>query len=131
LRYRLERLMLTGEIKISQLPELWSQEMERLLGLRPKDDAEGVLQDIHWSHGSIGYFPTYTLGNITAAMIYFKMGNVRELVTRGDFTALKEYLREKIHRWGGVYPPKELLYRSFGEVYNAHYLIQYLEEKYR
>lgn len=131
LRYRLERLMLAGEIKISQLPELWDQETERLLGLRPKDDAEGVLQDIHWSHGSIGYFPTYTLGNVVAAMIYFKMGKVRELVARGDFTALKEYLREKIHRWGSIYPPKELLRRSFGEVYNGHYLIQYLEEKYR
>jgi carboxypeptidase Taq len=131
LRYRLERLMITGEVKVSQLPELWNDEMVRLLGVRPKNDAEGVLQDIHWSHGSIGYFPTYTLGNVVAAMIYYKHGRIRELVAEGNFAAVKEYLREKIHRWGSIYPPKELLLRSFGETYNAHYLVKYLDEKFR
>lgn len=131
LRYRLERLMITGEVKVSQLPELWNSEMERLLGVKPRNDAEGVLQDVHWSHGSIGYFPTYTLGNVVAAMIYYKHGNIRGLVSEGNFAAVKEYLREKIHRWGSVYPPKELLRRSFGEAYNAGYLVKYLEEKYR
>jgi carboxypeptidase Taq len=131
LRYRLERLMITGEVKVLQLPELWNDEMERLLGVRPKNDAEGVLQDIHWSHGSIGYFPTYTLGNVVAAMIYYKHGKIRELVAEGNFAAVKEYLREKIHRWGSIYPPKELLLRSFGETYNAHYLVKYLDEKFR
>jgi len=131
LRYRLERLMIIGEVKVSQLPELWNDEMERLLGVRPRNDAEGVLQDIHWSHGSIGYFPTYTLGNVVAAMIYYKHGKIRELVAEGNFAAVKEYLREKIHRWGSIYPPKELLLRSFGETYNAHYLVKYLDEKYR
>ena len=131
LRYRLERLMIAGEVKVSQLPELWNDEMERLLGVRPRNDAEGVLQDVHWSHGSIGYFPTYTLGNVVAAMIYYKHGKIRELVAEGNFAAVKEYLREKIHRWGSIYPPKELLLRSFGETYNAQYLIKYLDEKYR
>ncbi len=130
LRYRLERLMITGEVKTSQLPELWNNEMDRLLGVRPRNDAEGVLQDIHWAHGSIGYFPTYTLGNVVAAMIYYKHGKIRELVAEGNLAAIKEYLREKIHRWGSVYPPKELLSRSFGETYNAQYLVRYLEEKY-
>ena len=131
LRYKLERLMIAGEVKVSQLPELWNEEMERLLGVRPRNDAEGVLQDVHWSHGSIGYFPTYTLGNVVAAMIYYKHGKIRELVAEGNFAAVKEYLREKIHRWGSIYPPKELLLRSFGETYNAQYLIKYLDEKYR
>ncbi|AAL63098.1 carboxypeptidase M32 [Pyrobaculum aerophilum] len=130
LRYKLERLMITGEVKVNQLPELWNSEMERLLGVRPKNDAEGVLQDVHWSHGSIGYFPTYTLGNVVAAMIYYKHGRIRSLVAEGNITAIKEYLREKIHKWGSVYPPKELLMRSFGEAYNAEYLVKYLEEKY-
>ncbi len=129
LRYRLEKLMLAGEVETSQLPELWSQEMERLLGLKPKNDAEGVLQDIHWAHGSIGYFPTYTLGNVIAAMLYFKL-NVREAVARGEFGKIREFLREKIHKWGAVYPPKELLVRNFGEVYDGSYLIRYLEEKF-
>ncbi|MCY0890847.1 MULTISPECIES: carboxypeptidase M32 [Pyrobaculum] len=131
LRYRLERLMITGEVKVKELPELWNNEMDRLLGVRPKNDAEGVLQDIHWSHGSIGYFPTYTLGNVVAAMIYYKHGRVRELIAEGNIAAVKEYLREKVHKWGSVYPPKELLVRSFGETYNAEYLVKYLEEKYR
>ncbi|MEM4963962.1 MAG: carboxypeptidase M32 [Pyrobaculum sp.] len=131
LRYRLERLMIAGEVKISQLPELWNQEMERLLGIRPRNDAEGVLQDIHWSHGSIGYFPTYTLGNVVAAMMYYKHGNIRKLVAEGDFASIKEYLREKIHKWGGVYSPKELLIKNFGEGYEAAYLVKYLDEKYR
>lgn len=130
LRYKLERLMITGEVKVNQLPELWNSEMERLLGVRPKNDAEGVLQDVHWSHGSIGYFPTYTLGNVVAAMIYYKHGRIRSLVAEGNITAIKEYLREKIHKWGSVYPPKELLMRSFGEAYNAEYLVKYIEEKY-
>ena len=131
LRYRLERLMITGEVKVKELPELWNNEMDRLLGIRPRNDAEGVLQDIHWSHGSIGYFPTYTLGNVVAAMIYYKHGRVKELIAQGNMAAVKEYLREKVHRWGSVYPPKELLARSFGEAYNAEYLVKYLEEKYR
>jgi len=130
LRYRLERLMTTGEVKVADLPELWNNEMERLLGVRPRNDAEGVLQDIHWAHGSVGYFPTYTLGNVVAAMIYYKHGRVKQLIADGDFASIKEYLREKIHRWGAVYPPKELLTRSFGEAYNAEYLVKYLEEKY-
>jgi len=130
LRYRLERLMIAGEVKVADLPELWNNEMERLLGVRPRNDAEGVLQDIHWAHGSIGYFPTYTLGNVVAAMIYYKHGRVKQHIADGDFASIKEYLREKIHRWGAVYPPKELLMRSFGETYNAEYLAKYLEEKY-
>jgi len=131
LRYRLERLMIAGEVKVADLPELWNNEMERFLGVRPRNDAEGVLQDIHWAHGSIGYFPTYTLGNVVAAMIYYKHGSVKQLIADGHFASIKEYLREKIHRWGAVYPPKELLMRSFGETYNAAYLVNYLEEKYR
>jgi carboxypeptidase Taq len=105
--------------------------MDRLLGVRPRNDAEGVLQDIHWAHGSIGYFPTYTLGNVVAAMIYYRHGKIRELVAEGNLASVKEYLREKIHRWGSVYPPKELLSRGFGETYNAEYLVKYLDEKYR
>jgi carboxypeptidase Taq len=130
LRYRLECMLMAGEVRVSQLPELWSLESERLLGVRPKDDAEGVLQDVHWSHGSIGYFPTYTVGNVVAATIYYKHGRIPELVSAGDFASIREYLRERVHRWGSVYPPKELLMRSFGETYNAQPLVRYLEGKY-
>lgn len=131
LRYRLEKLMITGEVKVSDIPALWNEEMERLLGVRPKNDAEGVLQDIHWSHGSIGYFPTYTLGNVIAAQIRHAMGKLDEMIAEGKFGEIKEWLRERIHKWGAVYPPKEVVRRATGEVYNPAYLLNYLESKYR
>ncbi|MFB6491075.1 MAG: carboxypeptidase M32 [Thermoproteus sp. AZ2] len=131
LRYKLEKLMIAGEVKVAEIPELWNNEMERLLGIRPRNDAEGVLQDIHWSHGSIGYFPTYTLGNVIAAQIRAAMGFVDEAVASGDFAKIKDWLRERIHRWGAVYPPKELVRRATGEEYNASHLLAYLESKYK
>ncbi|WFO76371.1 carboxypeptidase M32 [Desulfurococcaceae archaeon MEX13E-LK6-19] len=134
LRFKLEKLMITGEVKADELPELWNQEMERLLGIKPKTYSEGVLQDIHWSMGSIGYFPTYSLGTILAAQIKYhaekQLGNIDEIARERRFKQVREYLREKIHRWGSVYPPKELLQRSFGETINPEYFIKYLEEKY-
>ncbi|MGC8582148.1 MAG: carboxypeptidase M32 [Thermoproteus sp.] len=131
LRYRLERLMVAGEVKVADLPALWNDEMEKLLGIRPRNDAEGVLQDIHWSHGSIGYFPTYTLGNVIAAQIRHAFGPLEEAVAAGRFAEIKEWLREKIHKWGAVYPPKELVRRATGETYNPTYLLNYLESKYK
>jgi carboxypeptidase Pfu. Metallo peptidase. MEROPS family M32 len=131
LRYRLEKPMVAGEVKVADLPALWNEEMERLLGIRPKNDSEGVLQDIHWSHGSIGYFPTYTLGNVIAAQLRHAFGPLDEAVAAGRFSEIKEWLRDRIHRWGAVYPPKELVARATGEVYNPSYLLNYLENKYK
>lgn len=129
-RYELEKLMLTGEIKVSDLPELWNRKMEEYLGIHPSNDAEGVLQDIHWSQGSIGYFPTYTLGNLVAAMVGHFAGKLLDEVAELKFDGLKAWLREKIHRYGATYDPKTLLKKSFGESYNPDYLINYLSRKY-
>ncbi len=129
-RYELEKLLVTGEIKVSDLPELWNRKMEEYLGVRPSNDAEGVLQDIHWSQGSIGYFPTYTLGNLVAAMVGHFAGKLMSEVGELKFDGLKAWLREKIHRYGATYDPKTLLRRSFGESYNPDYLINYLSKKY-
>lgn len=134
LRYQLEKLMIAGEIKVSDLPELWAEEMERLLGVKPKTYREGVLQDIHWSHGSIGYFPTYTLGNVLATQIRAKaeadLNSLREKIVEGDFEAIKAYLKEKIHRWGSTYPPKILIEKATGEGVNPDYFNNYLTEKF-
>ena len=135
LRYELEKQLIAGEIKPSEVPELWDDEMERLLGVRPRRYSEGVLQDIHWSHGSFGYFPTYTLGNVVAAQVYARvtsdLGSLREILSRKEGLAeLKSYLKERIHRWGSTYPPKELLRRQLGEEYNPEHLLVYLESKY-
>lgn len=134
IRFEIEKLLLNGEIKTTDVPELWNENMEKYLGIKPKTYSEGVLQDIHWSQGSVGYFPTYTIGNVIAAQIrsymlkdipdfYDQIANLR-------FTNIKQWLRDKIHRWGSTYPPKELLKKAIGEEINPQYFLQYLEEKY-
>ncbi|HDO20035.1 MAG TPA: carboxypeptidase M32 [Candidatus Bathyarchaeota archaeon] len=132
LRFKLEKMMIEGEVKVDELPELWNNEMERLLGIRPKTYSEGILQDIHWS-GGMGYFPTYTIGNIVAAQIRhhaIKEIDLEENMRKLNFEPLKNYLKEKIHKWGSTYPPKELLKRSFNEELNPKPFIEYINEKY-
>ena len=134
LRYELERMLIAGEVKVSDLPELWNQYMDELLGVKPKSFRDGVLQDIHWSLTSIGYFPTYTIGNLVAAQLKAVMerevGKLGDVVREMKFNVIREYLREKIHRWGATYPPRELIVRALGEPINPEYFIKYLEDKY-
>jgi carboxypeptidase Taq len=134
LRYRLEKLMINEGVKAKELPELWNEEIERLLGIRPKTYREGILQDIHWAHGTIGYFPTYSLGTLLAvqirAHILKEIPNMYELILKGEFTPIKEWLKAKIHRYGSIYPPKELILKSLGEGLNPDYFITYIKEKY-
>jgi carboxypeptidase Taq len=101
--------------------------------MRPKSDADGVLQDVHWSGGSFGYFATYTLGNIVAAMIWHKMKDgefVRSSLEKGDVEALEKWLRTNVHRYGATYAPKVLQQKVFGEAYNQDRLIEYFNVKY-
>ena len=134
LRFKLERMMVNGEIKAKELPELWNEEMEKLLGVKPKSYSDGILQDIHWSHGTIGYFPTYSIGTIFAAQIgsYIQreLSDFYGLVEKGEFKPIREYLREKVHRYGKIYPPKVLVKKSFGEEIKPEYFIDYLKNKY-
>ncbi len=132
LRFELEKGMIRGEVKVDELPELWNRMSEELLGIRPRNDAEGVLQDIHWAHGSIGYFPTYTLGNIVAAMMWSAIGKerVKELVAGSRFGEIKEFMKERVHIYGATYQPRELLMKSFGSSYSPDALISYLSAKY-
>ena len=134
LRYQLEKLMIAGEVGVDDLPELWSNMMEELLGVRPKSYKDGILQDIHWSGGTIGYFPTYTLGNVIAAQILAtadrELGGLHELVAQGELSRIREYLREKIHQWGATFPPKELVAKATGEPVNPEYFNKYLDRKF-
>ncbi|ADG90731.1 carboxypeptidase Pfu [Thermosphaera aggregans DSM 11486] len=133
LRAELEMLVLNNEVKVDELPELWNSKIDELLGIKPKTYAEGVLQDIHWSMGSIGYFPTYTLGNLLSAQMRYAMNrdiNLDETVRSGEFNRIQEWQREKLHKWGATYPPKQLLEKMLGESYNSEYLVKYLSEKY-
>ncbi len=134
LRFEIEKRLIAGEVKVSDVPELWNNMMESMLGVRPRNFAEGFLQDIHWSQGSIGYFPSYSLGTVLAAQIGAKMesdmGKLGEIIERRDFGAVREWLREKIHRFGSTYAPRELLKNSLGEDVNPSYFAKYIEEKY-
>ena len=103
------------------------------LGISPSSDAEGILQDVHWSHGSFGYFPTYLLGNLYASQWYATMKRsleVDKMVERGEFIPLLEWLREKIHREGRRYDAKTLVKRVSGEDLNPEYFALYLKSRY-
>lgn len=134
LRFKIEVQLLNKEVNTTDIPEIWNQEMESLLGIKPSTYRDGVLQDIHWSMGAIGYFPTYTLGNIISAQIFYHITNeissFFEKISNLKFDEIKLYLKEKIHKWGSTFQPKELIKRSFGEQINAQYFIKYLEDKY-
>ncbi|HUO42228.1 MAG TPA: carboxypeptidase M32, partial [Methylomirabilota bacterium] len=134
LRYELEKKLLSGEVEVSDLPTIWDDMMDEYVGVRPKNMAEGVLQDVHWSWGHFGYFPTYTLGNVIAATVFNRMKRAldfQDVIRRGDMGPIKMWLKENIHKWGATYSPKELQTKALGDVYNPEYLVRYLEEKYQ
>lgn len=133
-RFEIERLAIAKEIRISDIPELWSSLFEKHLGVRPKNHSEGVLQDIHWSMGSVGYFPTYSIGTIVASQIREAMAreipDLGEKIYSADFEPIRSWLREKIHRWGATYPPRELLKKALGSDIDPGSFIRYVEMKY-
>lgn len=134
LRYELEQALIAGRLDPVDLPEAWNQAMRDGLGILPKDDREGVLQDIHWAHGAFGYFPTYTLGNLYAAQFWRQaqrdIAELPTLIESGHLTPLREWLRDRIHRWGRQYDSDTLLRRITGEPLNPEYFAAYLEEKF-
>ena len=104
------------------------------MGIIPPTDALGVLQDIHWSQGSIGYFPTYTLGNLYSAQIWNKlstdMPDVQSHIESGNFEKILHWLRQNIHQFGSIYPAQELSKRVTGEELNPKYFVEYLNSKF-
>ena len=133
-RYEIERELFDGELQVEDLPKVWNDKYEEYLGIRPANDAEGVLQDIHWSDGSFGYFPSYALGFIYAAQWKAAMDkdipNFDELCAEGNITPIREWLTEKVHKHGALKKPFELLQEGTGEGLNASYLAKHLKEKY-
>ncbi|MFG6118409.1 carboxypeptidase M32 [Thalassobacillus sp. B23F22_16] len=132
-RYELEKALIAGDIKVKDLPELWNDKMEEYVGIRPRNDAEGVLQDVHWAGGSFGYFPSYALGYMYAAQFYNRMEqdiDFDKVIRAGDFTGIKEWLTKNIHQYGSMKKPLEILNEVTGEKLNPDYLVQYLTKKY-
>ena len=133
-RYEIEKGILSGEYLIKDLPKIWNDKMYEYLGVTPKTDSEGVLQDVHWSCGLIGYFPSYALGNVYSLQILNAMKkdiNIEGALERGELKIIREWLKEKIHRYGKLKTPKEIMLSVTGEELNPVYYIEYLKNKYK
>ncbi len=133
-RYELEKGLINKEIEVKDLPKLWNDKMEEYLGIRPKNDREGVLQDVHWAGGDFGYFPSYALGYMYGAQFLHAMNkqlNVKEAIENGQLHKITQWLKENIHQYGKLKDPLNILQDVTGEGLNPKYLIHYLEEKYK
>ena len=134
IRFEIENLMVEGKVKVADLPELWDAKMEEYLGIRPPDVADGVLQDVHWSSGYIGYFPTYSLGNLLASQFYGQAvsedPSIPARIEQGEFAPLFTWMREKIHRPGSTYMPTELVERVTGGPIRTAPFLDYIRAKY-
>jgi carboxypeptidase Taq len=135
IRFELEKQLMSEQLRVEDLPEAWREQYRDYLGISPTEDRTGVLQDVHWSAGLIGYFPTYTLGNIYAAQLYAaadrQLGGLASLIERGEFKPLLDWLVERVHRHGQTYLPMELIERATGEPVDSKYLVEHLATKCR
>ena len=133
LRFELEQEIVNGRIALRDLPTAWNEKMVEYLGVEPENDAEGVLQDVHWSGGSIGYFSTYSLGNVMSLQIWERvldeLPGLDDAVERGDYADLREWLGEHLHRHGRKFLPKEMLARIVDGPIDAGPYLRYLKEK--
>jgi len=134
LRFDLELAMMEGELEAADLPEAWNNKMQEYLGITPPNDAKGVLQDVHWSGGMIGYFTTYALGNLIASMLWEKIlediPDLQSNFEKADFSPLLTWLRENVHQHGSKYKPMELVKKVTGQALTPEPYMRYLRSKF-
>ena len=134
LRFELELGLIEGRIEVKDLPKIWNQKMKEYLDVIPENDSEGVLQDVHWSGGNFGYFPTYALGTIYASQIYnalkLKNKNLESDIAKGDFSYIINWLKENIHCYGRKFLAEEIIKKATGEGLNVNVYLDYLDKKY-
>ena len=134
LRYEIENELLEGRLAVADAPASWNARMQDYLGIEPTDDAQGILQDVHWSLGALGYFPTYSLGNILSVQLWEKAledaPEIPAAIARGDFHLLLGWLRENVHQHGRKYPPVELIQRATGSELRVAPYADYLKSKF-
>ncbi len=133
IRYECERAIFNDGIALDDLPDLWNQKVRDYLGIHVEKDTDGLLQDVHWSGGAFGYFPTYALGSAYAAQIYYAMQkelDIEAIIKADDIPQINAWLKDKIHQYGKSKTPEELLLDVTGEPFNPHYYIEYLKAKY-
>ncbi len=133
-RFEIEVKLVEGALAVADVPNLWKAEFEKLLGLKVPNDALGCLQDIHWSFGNFGYFPTYTLGNLNASQLFHQakqdVADLETSLASGDYQGLLRWLRERIHQQGQRYEPQDLMKSATGETTQALCHLKYLQEKF-
>ena len=134
LRYEIEKEIFRNNVPVNELPALWNKKMEEYLGITPSNDAEGILQDMHWSDGSFGYFPSYLLGTIYDGMylkaIEAELGDIDAILREGRILDITKWLNEKIHRFGNTRTPKEVLMAVCGSEVTAEPIIDFFKKKY-
>ncbi|MGA7303550.1 MAG: carboxypeptidase M32 [Rhodothermales bacterium] len=134
LRFELERALISGDLKVADLPSVWKEKMGDYLGIIPENDTTGVLQDVHWSMGAIGYFPTYTLGTLMSAQIFgavrAALPDVDELIASRSFGPILEWLTERIYRHGRTFTAPEILDRATGQALDSASWLTYIKGKF-
>jgi carboxypeptidase Taq len=134
LRAELEAELIAGEIQVADLPARWNDAMERYLGITPTDDSVGVLQDVHWSVGYYGYFPSYMFGNLYACQmattIQQDLPDLDERIAAGDIHVLIDWIKTHVHQYGAVYQPDELMTRITGSPLDSSHFVRYVKSKY-
>ncbi|HOB15772.1 MAG TPA: carboxypeptidase M32 [Defluviitoga sp.] len=134
LRFEIEEALINDKITTKELPLIWNDKMKEYLGIVPPNNSLGVLQDVHWSNGSFGYFPSYMLGNLYAAQLFSKLKqdipSYSSDLEKGEATSIINWLKDNIHQYGKMVEPQELIYRVTGEKLNPKYFVDYITNKY-
>lgn len=133
IRYEIEKMLFNGELEVKDLPKVWNDKYQEYLGVQPENDFEGVLQDVHWSGGSFGYFPSYALGYMYAAQLFHAMSkeiDVDNVLASDDYSPIRKWLTKNIHQYGSSRKPNQLILDATGEALNPQYLLDYMKNVY-
>lgn len=133
IRYEIEKMIFNEDVSVADLPKIWNDKYEEYLGIRPENDLEGIVQDVHWSGGSFGYFPSYALGYMYAAQLHHAMKkeiDVDTVLSSDDYSPIKNWLTQHIHQYGASRKPNQLILEATGEELNPQYLIDYMKSIY-
>jgi carboxypeptidase Taq len=134
LRFELELALIEDKITVAELPQAWNEKMTDFLGVTPKNDREGVLQDMHWSGGDFGYFPTYAIGTIYASQLFKQLSEehttLREEISQGNFNAIESWLTTHVYQYGRLLPADDIVKKTCGEGLNSKVFLAYLKDKY-
>lgn len=135
IRFEIETDLLEGKIQVKDIPKIWNEKMKQYIGVTPKTDKEGAMQDVHWSEGYFGYFPTYAIGTMYAAQLYYAMKkDIPEMdnkIKKGNYSKIREWLKENVHKHGAEMHAEDIIKKATGEGLNPNRFLDYLNNKYK